>query len=95
MIFDKPYELKFVDQLVDSILESPGEEKMESLLSYKTYHSVDASFSLHYHACLWIIYKKHPNLFLNYSKGKYKNTIKKVITHGEGMFEDVYPNGRN
>jgi hypothetical protein len=95
IIFNKKYDLNFVDQLVDSIVEIPNESKMEKLLSYKTYHSVDASFSLHYHSCLWVIYEKHPKLFLKYRNGKYKDTIEKVIMHGKEIFTDGYPKGRN
>lgn len=92
--FDNDYDIRFVDSLVDSILENPDESKMEQLLAYKTRHSVDASFSLHYHACLWVIYKKYPKLLLKYRNGHYRNTIEKVIERGEGYFQDFYPNGR-
>jgi len=93
--FQQSYDIYVVDQLTDSVLASPNEKQLERLLSYKRYHSVDAAFSLHYHACLWVIYQEVPQLFTRYIRGEYNDTVHKVINHGKEMFSDCYPNGRD
>ncbi|MCI5125963.1 MAG: hypothetical protein D3925_16215, partial [Candidatus Electrothrix sp. AR5] len=86
--FQQSYDIYVVDQLTDSVLASPNEKQLERLLSYKRYHSVDAAFSLHYHACIWMIYQKYPLLFTRDIRGKYNDTFQKIINHGKDMFSD-------
>ncbi|XOF33748.1 MAG: hypothetical protein ACL93V_00135 [Candidatus Electrothrix sp. YB6] len=93
-VFQRPYNMNFIDQLTDSLLTAPDEQQLDRLLSYRRYHSVDAAFSLHYHACLWAVYTKYPEFFLRYTKGRYENIVHEVITQGEEMFADFYPDGR-
>jgi hypothetical protein len=93
-IFEQYYDLKFVDQLADSIIEHPDESKVKELLLYQRYHSVDASFSLHYYATIWFVNEKHPDLLLKYRKGRYQNILERMVKEGAACFADYYPQGR-
>ncbi len=88
----KDYSIEKVDDLLRQIVVRQEKQIIPTLLDYSRNTSVDAGYSLHYYASLYIVYKLYPKEFLQLKNRKhYSETIDYVIEFGEQYFENYYP----
>jgi len=92
VLSQQKYQTSEVDKMVETINKSGGDvEEIKRLIKYKNWHSVDASFSLHYHANLYKVYLKFPQE-LKSLQDSYPDLIEKVIKRGRYDHETYYQN---
>ena len=62
------YSFTYVDKLVCKILANGKKSDLDLLLNYRFYHNIDAAFSMHYKANLYIVYRNQRKAFFFFEK---------------------------